>query len=57
MDLLNKFVQFVPDEVADRPEIESVLQPMAKIVALDRLGDGAGTLGAQSLRDNKLIKS
>jgi hypothetical protein len=50
-DFLDEFVQFVADDVADRPQVEPVLRPMPAIIALDALGIGPEILFGQVLRD------
>ena len=50
-DFLDEFVQFVAGEVADHPEIESVLRPMPDVIALDAVRDRPGMPRAQMLRD------
>ena len=53
-DFLHELVEFVAGKIADGPEVEALLGPMADIVALDRpVGDG-GVLRAQSLGDEQI---
>src|SRR6516165_12769811 len=53
-DFLDELVQFIAGEVADRPKIETVLRPMAHIIALDAFGHGAGMPCAQLLGDEQI---
>src|SRR6516225_5023913 len=50
----DELVQFVAGEIADCPEIESVLRPVAQIIALDAFGHGPGMPCAQMLGDEQI---
>src|ERR1700733_14598645 len=53
-DFLHELVEFVAGKVAHRPEVETLLRPVADIVALDRLRDRPGVRDSEALRDEQI---